>query len=47
MDYPFSGLGVVEKDPIVVGSRPELNRPAFVVEVICVQMQKRLQPNIL
>ena len=47
MDLPFGGLGMVGKDLIVVGSRPELTRLAFVEEVRGVWVRKRMQPKIL
>ena len=33
MDFPFGGFGIVVKDTIVEGRRPELTRLAFVEEV--------------
>ena len=32
MDFHFGGLGIVENDPIVVGSRLELTKLVFVAE---------------
>ena len=47
MDFYFGGFGIVAKDPIVAGRRPELTRLALLVAVRWVWLWKRMQPNIL
>ena len=47
MDFPFSGFGVVAKDPVVEGRRPQLTILAFVAEARWFLLRKCRKTKIL